>query len=81
MTLPDKPPVKRRAYTTDLGLLGVGYANDECGSVSCLGTWTQVRVDPTPLPSSWVLLLGGLAGLGFVAYRGSKRSLPTIATA
>jgi hypothetical protein len=28
---------------------------------------------PTPLPASWLMLLGGLAVFGFVAYRGSNK--------
>jgi hypothetical protein len=29
-------------------------------------------VDPTPLPSTWVLMAIGLAGFGFLAYRGAN---------
>ena len=29
-------------------------------------------LSPTPLPSTWPMLLGGLTGLGFIAHRGSK---------
>jgi len=30
------------------------------------------HIATTPLPSSWLMFLGGFAGLGFVAYRSSK---------
>lgn len=35
----------------------------------------------TPLPSTWLLLLGGLVGLGFFAYRGAKTGSGTFAAA
>ena len=36
---------------------------------------------PTPLPSTWLMLLGGLCGLGLFAYRGSKKGSAAIAVA
>lgn len=30
-------------------------------------------IDPAPLPSTWVTMLFGLIGLGFIAYRGEKK--------
>jgi hypothetical protein len=35
----------------------------------------------TPLPSTWMMLIGGFVGLGFFAYRGTKRSVAAIAAA
>lgn len=35
----------------------------------------------TPLPSTWLMLLSGFAGLGFFAYRGMKKSASAIAAA
>jgi hypothetical protein len=35
----------------------------------------------TPLPSTWVMMLAGLAGFGFFAYRGSKNRSAAIAAA
>jgi hypothetical protein len=35
----------------------------------------------TPLPSTWLMLLAGLVGLGFVAHRGSKAAATTTAAA
>lgn len=33
----------------------------------------DVSGDPTPLPPTWVLMLGGLIGLAFIARRGSRQ--------
>ena len=38
-------------------------------------------VGQTPLPSTWTMLIAGFAGLGFFAYRGTKKSSAAIATA
>ncbi len=35
----------------------------------------------TPLPSTWMMLIAGFAGLGFFGYRGSKKSGIAVATA
>jgi hypothetical protein len=35
----------------------------------------------TPLPSTWLMLLGGLVGLGFIAHRRSKQGTAVTATA
>jgi hypothetical protein len=43
------------------------------GGGNFTGTMTPI-VGSTPLPSSWVMLLGGLVGIGLVA--GRKRSGP-----
>jgi hypothetical protein len=34
-----------------------------------------------PLPSTWFMLLSGFVGLGFYAYRGSKKNVGAIAAA
>jgi len=34
---------------------------------------------PTPLPSTWMMLIAGLAGFGFLAYRGSTKRAVSIA--
>jgi hypothetical protein len=38
-------------------------------------------VSATPLPSSWLMLLSGFVGLGFFAYRGSKKGSAALAAA
>jgi choice-of-anchor C domain-containing protein len=40
-----------------------------------------VDVSATPLPSTWSMLVIGFAGLGFFAYRGTKKSSAAIAAA
>jgi len=31
------------------------------------------EASPTPLPSTWTMLIAGFAGLGYIAYRGTKK--------
>jgi hypothetical protein len=38
-------------------------------------------VNPTPLPSTWTMLLAGFIGLGFIAYRGKKKGSEEMAFA
>ncbi len=40
---------------------------------------TEASVSTTPLPSTWWMMLSGLAGLGFVTFRYSKRDLSVFA--
>jgi hypothetical protein len=40
-----------------------------------------VQVGTTPLPSTWTMLIAGFLGLGFFAYRGSKKNAAGIAAA
>ncbi len=40
-----------------------------------------VTASPTPLPSTWLMLLTGFVGLGFFAYRGTKASSAALAAA
>lgn len=40
-----------------------------------------VAFAPTPLPSTWTMLIAGFAGLGFLAYRGSKKASAFLAVA
>lgn len=51
---------------SDVSIRGVAFAPD---------------VGATPLPSTWVMLLSGLVGLGFFVYRGSKRGTAALAFA
>jgi hypothetical protein len=41
----------------------------------------DVGVTATPLPSTWTMLIAGFAGLGFFAYRGSKKNGAAVAAA
>jgi hypothetical protein len=49
-------------------------------TISGLDNWS-VTVNTTPLPSAWLMLLSGFAGLGFlVVYRGTKKNSAVIAS-
>lgn len=51
-------------------------------TVTNLGVAANFSVTPTPLPSTWAMLMAGLVGLlGFATYGGSKRSGAAIAAA
>ncbi len=45
------------------------------------GTGTSSPTPATPLPSTWTMLIAGFVGLGFFAYRGSKKNTAAIASA
>ncbi len=47
------------------------------GAFDVLGS----SVTATPLPSTWTMLMAGFAGLGFFAYRGSKKNTAALAAA
>jgi hypothetical protein len=49
-----------------------GYVVQETGNFTA---------SPTPLPSTWLMLLSGFVGLGFFAYRGTKKNAAAIAAA
>jgi hypothetical protein len=41
----------------------------------------SLSITATPLPATWTMLIAGFGGLGFVAYRGSKKSTGALAAA
>jgi hypothetical protein len=41
----------------------------------------NIDASATPLPSTWLMLLSGFVGFGFLAYRGAKRGSAAIAAA
>jgi hypothetical protein len=45
-----------------------------------IGT-VELSTAATPLPSTWLMLLSGFAGLGFFAYRGTKKNFAALAAA
>jgi hypothetical protein len=57
-----------QSFTLDI--IGAGF----CSNVTC-------ELHSTPLPSTWLMLLSGFVGLGFVAYRGTKKNAVAIAAA
>jgi len=46
-----------------------------------LASFTVSYIGVTPLPSTWTMLIAGFVGLGFFAYRGSKKNVAAIAAA
>jgi hypothetical protein len=66
-----------------------GVAGSASGSIDPFFTTTATGgqfefspgVSATPLPSTWVMLLGGFVGLGFFAYRGSMKDSSALAAA
>ena len=65
-------PLLNDTYTITLSVLDAN--NNSLGSV------TEV-INATPLPSTWLMLLSGFVGLGFFAYRGSKKNAAALAAA
>jgi hypothetical protein len=57
-------------YTVSCGPAG---ANTTVNSKTQIGMWSET-VSSTPLPASWFMLLSGFLGLGFLAYRGTKKN-------
>lgn len=78
-------------------VLGNGvYGAEGNGTILFPGTFTQISwtnptseywygftvgVAATPLPSTWTMLIAGFVGLGFLAYRGSKKGYTALAAA
>jgi hypothetical protein len=44
-------------------------------------TFGSITPGTTPLPSTWTMLIAGFLGLGFLAYRGSKKGSAALAAA
>jgi hypothetical protein len=55
-----------------------GYTSADAG---WFGGNIELGVAATPLPSTWTMLIAGFLGLGFLAYRGSKKGSAAIAAA
>jgi hypothetical protein len=57
--------------------IGNGQWADAANGLASSGDPVQgylVEFSTTPLPSTWLMLLSGFVGLGFFAYRGSKKN-------
>jgi hypothetical protein len=81
-------------FAGNTGFDGIGEVH---GVLEFLGTFTSlsftdtaenwhgfaIGIDgaATPLPSTWLIMLSGLVGLGFVAYRGTKKGSAAVVTA
>jgi PEP-CTERM motif len=78
-----------------LGALGTGSqtlpADNQWVTINGLGAFTKVSFSSTgnafefslgsgvPEPSTWAMMLAGFAGLGFMGWRGSRKTVPHIA--
>jgi hypothetical protein len=64
---------------------GTGHSADFAGSANYIGfadiTLGSVTPGATPLPSTWTMLIAGFVGLGFLAYRGTKKNTAALAAA
>jgi len=61
-------------------LAGQDYGFYVYSTDSCCGRG-EIAVTATPLPSTWTMLIAGFLGLGFFAYRGTKKNTAAIAAA
>ena len=66
---------------------GSGVAPSTTVTIALTNTGLQGNFDnvsltaTTPLPSTWTMLIAGFVGLGFLAYRGTKKNAAALATA
>jgi hypothetical protein len=62
------------------------YSTFETGTAitnadACCGSVGTFNVAETPLPSTWTMLIAGFLGLGYLAYRGTKKGSAAFAAA
>jgi hypothetical protein len=62
------------------GQFDVRVGGWECNN-NCRDITGGEAVSATPLPATWTMLIAGFVGLGFVAYRGSKKNAAALAAA
>ena len=65
-------------YLTDVEN-GTWAADYNVSLLSGSGNQNLAFLDPTPVPSTWMLLLTGLAGLGFFVFRRAKNRSAAVA--
>jgi hypothetical protein len=65
-------------FKLDLGSIGLNYAFVDLlnSSLDSFGSISASPVSEAPLPPSWTLMLIGLAGFGFMAYRRKMQLAP-----
>jgi hypothetical protein len=71
------------AATCLVGISDVpGYFTDSSAQYNHEASGNQIiGVAATPLPSTWTMLIAGFIGLGFFAYRGSKKGIAGLSPA
>jgi hypothetical protein len=63
------------AWENSLGEISY-HSNDSCLTVTCSESFQILgSTSATPLPSTWTMLIAGFVGLGFFAYRGTKKNV------
>ena len=71
-------------FTGGTGVL-LGYTGSSHGTANIINGTGAISytgmgsLTTTPIPSTWLMLLSGLVGLGFFAYRGSKKGAVVLA--
>ena len=68
-------------YTTGGSLAFSMEQNGNANIGNLLDNVTLSTVSTTPLPSTWTMLIAGFVGLGFLAFRGTKKGAVAIAAA
>ena len=61
----------------DEGRQNNGEQSGDKSAIFGNGSWSTVAT--TPLPSTWLMLLSGFVGLGYFAYRGTKKRTAALA--
>jgi hypothetical protein len=61
--------------------VGTGGSWSDYLTAQVYASSSPLAVANTPLPSTWTMLIAGFAGLGYFAYRGSKKSSSALAAA
>jgi hypothetical protein len=77
-------PLTTYSYTffTTGGSLAFSMQQDGNANIgNLLDNVTLSTVSTTPLPSTWTMLIAGFVGLGFLAFRGTKKGAVAIAAA
>ena len=70
-------------FYNDPGVTGFATILDDFngGGLHFYGAGNFEAIANTPLPSTWLMLIAGFAGFGFLAYRGTNKRAAALATA
>ena len=78
ITLPSSHPLTLNTFnfsTTTSGQLAFAMQVPVQGNLNIGNILDNVTLTATPLPSTWLMLIAGFAGFGFLAYRGTKKTV------
>jgi hypothetical protein len=74
------PGVTWGSFSVDFVRIGLGQeSNDGVPYNYFVDDLTINTANATPLPSTWLMLLSGFIGIGFLAYRGTKKRAAVLA--